>query len=245
MKPFVFTFAAALALLTACDPSSSSDDETLITFYEDSGDTADSEITTDISDDSDETTDDSEDSSDSEDVDDSSDDDTADTDTASIEDCASYTEFSDQMLCQHNYIRAYGTDPEPDTPLEPLTWSTDLEDIARNYAEGCVFEHNEDRSDTVSGTVGENIAAATWEATGVYVVNMWASEVEYYDYETNSCEDGEQCGHYTQIVWDDTTEVGCAVNYCNSLENFNSNSGAYFYVCNYSPSGNYNNTQPY
>lgn len=222
MNRFYVLLASSFLLLAACAPST---EESLITFYED-------EVEAEANESEEEQTDDSDNGSESEITD-------------SSYDCTSHTDFNDQVLCQHNYIRAYGTDPEPDEPLEPLSWSTDLEDVARGYAEGCVYEHNADRSETISGYVGENIAATSWEATAVYVVNMWAEEVDYYDYDSNSCDDGEQCGHYTQIVWADTTSVGCAVNYCADLENVSWSSGAYFYVCNYSPGGNYVGQQPY
>ncbi|MBN1209800.1 MAG: hypothetical protein JXB05_33430 [Myxococcaceae bacterium] len=48
------------------------------------------------------------------------------------------------------------------------------------------------------------------------VVQSWASEAASYDYGTNACAPGKQCGHYTQIVWRSTTQVGCATKLCNS-----------------------------
>jgi hypothetical protein len=35
------------------------------------------------------------------------------------------------------------------------------------------------------------------------------SEAADYDYKTNRCRAG--CGHYTQVIWRDTKELGCAV----------------------------------
>jgi len=44
----------------------------------------------------------------------------------------------------------------------------------------------------------------------------------------------------SQIVWKDTTAVGCATYYCGGgLTNFAGTSNPYFTVCNYSPPGNY------
>ncbi|KAF6026089.1 CRISP3 [Bugula neritina] len=37
-------------------------------------------------------------------------------------------------------------------------------------------------------------------------------------------------GHYTQMVWAETTRIGCGVQTCNG--------STPFYVCNYGPSGN-------
>ncbi|CAG0911739.1 unnamed protein product, partial [Cyprideis torosa] len=46
------------------------------------------------------------------------------------------------------------------------------------------------------------------------VANEWAIEAQHYDYGSNSCRPGEQCGHYTQMVWRDTRQVGCAMTLC-------------------------------
>jgi hypothetical protein len=39
------------------------------------------------------------------------------------------------------------------------------------------------------------------------------------------------CGHYTQIIWRNTTEVGCGMATCSN--------GSEIWVCNYNPPGNY------
>jgi len=44
------------------------------------------------------------------------------------------------------------------------------------------------------------------------------------------------CGHYTQIVWRDTKQVGCGVARDNRRE---------IWVCNYDPPGNWVGHRPY
>jgi hypothetical protein len=47
-------------------------------------------------------------------------------------------------------------------------------------------------------------------------------------------------GHFSQIVWADTTQVGCATQYCpNGLANAGANTPPYFTVCNYFPAGEF------
>lgn len=44
-------------------------------------------------------------------------------------------------------------------------------------------------------------------------------------------------GHFTQIVWKSTKQVGCATVVCNGLGNVDSSSPIPFTVCNYGPPG--------
>lgn len=48
----------------------------------------------------------------------------------------------------------------------------------------------------------------------------------------------ESWGHFTQVVWQDTSTVGCATQLCASGTIF-SGAKSYFTVCNYANAGNY------
>ena len=62
--------------------------------------------------------------------------------------------------------------------------------------------------------MGQNLA---WYGSDAYIVNdnvtahvwRWAHEVVYYNFEANDC--SAMCGHYTQIVWKDSTRVSLVV----------------------------------
>ncbi|PRQ00564.1 Cysteine-rich secretory protein family protein [Enhygromyxa salina] len=76
------------------------------------------------------------------------------------------------------------------------------------------------------------------------IVASWAAESEHFNYASNRCAAGQVCGHYTQVVWRDSTEIGCAVARCSSNSPFGG--GEWFMaVCNYSPAGNYTGERPY
>ena len=47
--------------------------------------------------------------------------------------------------------------------------------------------------------VGENLAARTGPADYIQDINNWYNEVADYTYDTNSCNEGAVCGHYTQV----------------------------------------------
>lgn len=143
-----------------------------------------------------------------------------------------------QFLDAHNAVRA-GVEPAAEPSLPALSWDAELAEIARGWAEGCVFEHS---SGSAPGAeLGENLAFFSGRAsTPEQVVTAWAGEAELFDYEGNSCADGEQCGHYTQVVWRDTERVGCGRADCDML-----GGDGIFWVCNYDPPGNWVGERPY
>lgn len=140
-------------------------------------------------------------------------------------------------LKEHNDVRA-GAKPTPSPALPALTWNASAASVAAAWAANCTWKHNSGR-----GNYGENIAAATYALTPAQVVSDWASESADYDYAANDCSD--VCGHYTQLVWRDTTSVGCAVQKCTTGSPFSISKTWYFAVCDYSPPGNMNGERPY
>ena len=80
-------------------------------------------------------------------------------------------------------------------------WNDELAQVAQSYAEQCVFAHNSERSSQSPSFqfVGENLAARTGPADYIQDINNWYNEVADYTYDTNSCNEGAVCGHYTQV----------------------------------------------
>ncbi len=58
---------------------------------------------------------------------------------------------------------------------------------------------------------------------------MWYDEVGKYDFGNSRF--SAETGHFTQVVWKDTTDVGCGISI--------SSSGRIYGVCNYTPQGNF------
>jgi pathogenesis-related protein 1 len=102
-----------------------------------------------------------------------------------------------------------------------------------------LIDHNAGRSDTYPSYVGENVQGGSNPPTAQGVVDGWVSEVQYYDYDSNSCEPMRSCGHYTQVVWADSTKLGCARFNCPEL------TYGQGVVCNYAPGGNIGDQKPY
>jgi len=133
--------------------------------------------------------------------------------------------------------------------LSPLKWSNDLAKISQKWANklgsgnSCKMYHQ-----TGNLPFGENLFISSptiWSdgrrevgAVSIKkVVNSWASEKKWYNLEKNSCQSGQQCGHYTQLVWKGTKEVGCSLKVCNDKSQV--------WVCNYFPAGNIIGARPY
>ncbi len=146
----------------------------------------------------------------------------------------------------HNEVRTALNIPQ-------LVWSDRLAVVAEDWAthlaenNGCNMQHRP-RQGKESRPFGENIYWASplkWSdgrreiqnISADRVVKSWADEVEEYDYNSNSCQAGKVCGHYTQLVWRESTRLGCGRAVCSDKSQI--------WVCNYDPPGNYIGQRPY
>ncbi len=130
-----------------------------------------------------------------------------------------------ELLTTHNAIRA-------DLKLPPLQWSDALAAYSQKWADTLIARNRS--AHNPNSPYGENILVAGIGSTPSSVVREWASESHDYAYSTNAC--STDCGHYTQIVWRQTTKVGCAVSRGSQRE---------VWVCSYDPPGNYSGEWPY
>lgn len=121
--------------------------------------------------------------------------------------------YADAILGAHNGDRASHSAPA-------LVWNETLADYAQNYLsnQNCVFAHS-------GGPYGENLAWGYPSAADG--VAAWYSEGRAYNYEAAQFSDST--GHFTQVVWIGSTQVGCATVDC---------SGSQFLACEYYPRGN-------
>lgn len=147
------------------------------------------------------------------------------------------SEFAETFLTLHNEARA-----EYDLP--PLVWSNELAEGATAWAEELADDHECEliHSDE---PYGENLFSL-WSSNGDVrgtpddAMDWWVGEGADYDYDANACDDGAECGHYTQVVWENTTHLGCATTRCTD------GSGATdLFVCRYDPPGNVIGERPY
>ncbi len=143
--------------------------------------------------------------------------------------------FDERILAAHNQERlALG--------LEPLIWDQALAQSAQQWADHLAatgrFEHAPENRFTPEG---ENL----WAGSKGYfapeaMVDAWIREKQFFRpglFPDNSTTGKvEDIGHYTQVVWRATTQVGCAQAASASED---------ILVCRYAEAGNYRGEQPF
>lgn len=132
------------------------------------------------------------------------------------------------MLAAHNAERA-------GLGLPPLEWSCDLEQQAAGWAEALLVRGKaEHASKEVRDGSGENLWMGTAGRFPVeHMVGRFIEEKRHYRHglfpDISHTGNWADTAHYSQVVWRDTREVGCAVAQGASSD---------VLVCRYFPAGN-------
>lgn len=134
-------------------------------------------------------------------------------------------DYPSDCISAHNSYRQAVGDPD-------LSWSNDLANSAQNWA-NCLAQTGQFQHSGTAG-VGENIAMGTQGAfSASQFVQMWGDEQKNFVPGTfpdvSKTGNWADVGHYTQIVWRQTTQVGCGIA---------SGFGNDYMVCQYTPPGN-------
>lgn len=150
------------------------------------------------------------------------------------------TDLNDRLLAAHNVERVR-------LGIRPLVWSDKLARQSREWAlqltliDGLEHSDTADYTDPTDGEEGENL----WRGTKGYytpeqMVNLWVDERKIFinaPFPRNSTTgQWRDVGHYTQLVWRTTTEVGCAIAASEEDE---------VLVCRYLEGGNVIGEKPY
>ena len=114
----------------------------------------------------------------------------------------------------------------------PLTINKELSSIAQQYADHLakndIFEHSDNKYK--GNPLGENLYMCSGTAiTGKAMTSSWYNEIKDYDFTKPGF--SMQTGHFTQVIWKSTTQMG--IGYAQS------ESGNYYGVANYYPAGNF------
>ena len=95
------------------------------------------------------------------------------------------------------------------------------------------------------GCVGENLWKGIHsQSSHIFplkdMVVAWIDEKQWYHHDTNTCDIGQVCGHYTQVAWKDSTLVGCG-----KARKEDTTGVTVTLACNYAPAGNVVGKRPY
>ncbi|XP_077289006.1 salivary antigen-5-like isoform X2 [Arctopsyche grandis] len=159
------------------------------------------------------------------------------------------------IVDEHNRLRqsvALGqvSSQPPAANMMEMKWDDELAARAQQWADNCMTAHDQaTQRDVGRFPVGQNIAA-TWttrrptsaqDATPDFnkQIHAWFDEVRAYGYKPTGYSHGT--GHYSQLVWGETSHVGCGFTF------YYDPSRGYtkLYVCNYGPGGNVIGYKPY
>lgn len=109
----------------------------------------------------------------------------------------------------HNSYRS-GANPQA-ADMKKMELNFELETLAKEWASRCVFTHG-NPPNKLDGPIGQNIFMSTNRKDLVTdAIKLFYSEFEHYILNSNSCQPGKVCGHYTQLMWAKSYKVGCGV----------------------------------
>jgi Cysteine-rich secretory protein family/Mannan-binding protein len=140
---------------------------------------------------------------------------------------------AEQVVQAHNKYRA-------EIGVPPLQWSSDLANQAQEWANylasNLVFQHSQSQDE------GENLWIGTSHAFSfTQMIDTFGGEKQNFRFgvfpSVSKTGNWVDVGHYTQVVWRTTTQVGCAGS--------DGRDGNYRFVCRYSPPGNFLGQSPY
>lgn len=143
-------------------------------------------------------------------------------------------DFAQSVLAVHNQERAL-------VGVSPLAWNDALAAGAQTWA-GHMATTGEFAHSQCSECYGESLAARdhTTAVPMAQELANWVSEKNNYKGgpfdPTTQTNASNVYAHYTQMVWNGTTDVGCATD---------SGGGVDYIVCRYTPPGNIVGQQPY
>lgn len=130
------------------------------------------------------------------------------------------------ILTAHNKERSVLNIPD-------LEWSKQLAKESEKWALNLALDDN-GLYHSNNDDYGENIALF-YSNPPHFGVELWNEEKVDFRYGKSNV--FEKVGHYTQVIWKNTTQVGCGC--------ARGKSKAFYFVCKYNPPGNYIGVKPY
>jgi len=144
-------------------------------------------------------------------------------------------EFVDACLAVHNQYRE-------EVGAGPLTWNSDLASGSAGWSVTLSAAGSAGTLTHSHGPYGENLSCASLNGHNLKaLIDLWENEKKYYKAKSafpdvSTTGNWKDVGHYTQLVWKDTTQVGCGIAV---------NDGWAYLTCRYLVQGNIHGEVPY
>ncbi|OIW09744.1 hypothetical protein TanjilG_14267 [Lupinus angustifolius] len=136
------------------------------------------------------------------------------------------------FLEAHNKARA-------EVGVQPLNWSQQLAFATSRLVRYQRINNACQFANLTAGKYGANQLWARGSAvTPRVAVEDWVKQKQFYNHSNNSCLPNHRCGVYTQVVWKNSTSLGCAQATCVKEKTS-------LTICFYDPPGNYVGESPY
>ncbi|NWI04515.1 PI16 inhibitor, partial [Tichodroma muraria] len=139
------------------------------------------------------------------------------------------------ILDEHNKYRSQVSPPA--RAMMKMTWDKDLEVVAQSYAEKCIWGQNGDPG-------RKNLFATASTLDMELAIEEWNRERKFYNLTTSTCVPGQMCDNYTQVVWAETTCIGCGSSSCKKIDGIETEN-IQLLVCSYYPASNIKEKKPY
>ncbi|XP_028128133.1 serotriflin-like isoform X1 [Diabrotica virgifera virgifera] len=145
-----------------------------------------------------------------------------------------------KIVLYHNFFRSRVQPPAAN--MLRMKYNHQAAKAAQRWADACKFLTHDSipgRHVQNYGPCGQNIFVATHKVPWFFAVQSWWLEKDLFKFARRN--NATIIGHYTQMVWAATHQVGCGIAKCTVHPNsiaFKKDT-FYNYVCNYCPTGNY------
>ncbi|XP_004628332.2 cysteine-rich secretory protein 3-like [Octodon degus] len=140
-------------------------------------------------------------------------------------------QVQEEIVNKHNELRRAVSPSASD--MVKMEWNSAAADNARTWADQCQYKHSlkEERQTTVN--CGENLYMSSAPSSWSAAIQHWYDESKNFQFGKGPLSPTDVVGHYTQVVWHTSFQVGCAAAYCPNQPGLK-----YFMVCQYCPAGN-------
>jgi len=149
--------------------------------------------------------------------------------------CPSRRRIRRRLVHYHNFFRTR-VRPSASNMLA-MKWSRPVAAAAQRWASACrLLTHDTAAGRALPryGACGQNIFVSTHRVPWFFAAKTWWLERDNFTF-GSSGNDLFVVGHYTQMVWHSSHQLGCGIAYCPNAKPL----PFYNYVCNYCPIGNF------